>query len=84
MMSHFDPVDGSDRRQPAPGQGLRPDVMGPLELPPLEIRNIGPGAEEITSRVNAQNAIASLAWILFLLALAAAVPVTVLLWRAAF
>jgi hypothetical protein len=74
MMSHFDPVDGSDRR---------PDFL-PIQTPPLEIRNIGPGAEEITSRVNAQNGIASLAWILFLIALASAVPVTVLLWRAAF
>lgn len=60
------------------------DVMGPLQVPAQEFRHIGPGAEEITSRVNAQNGIATLAWILFLLALACGIPVTVLLWRAAF
>jgi hypothetical protein len=83
-MSHHDPIDGSARRRPAPGQGLRPDVMGPLQIPPMEVRNIGPGSEEVAARVNALHGAATLAWCLVLWGLAAGIPVIVLLWRIAF
>jgi hypothetical protein len=76
-MSHHDPIDGSDRRNDL-------ELLGPLEVPPMEVRHIGAGAEEVTARLNALNGAATLAWCLFLIALAGGIPAVVLLWRAAF
>lgn len=60
-------------------------ITAPLQIPDAPTwRHIGPGAEEVTAKVNRDNGIATLAWLLVLVVLASAVPLVVGAWRAAF
>lgn len=73
--------DGPQPRLPDPGW----EINAPLQIPARPTwQHIGPGAEEVKAKVNRDNAAASLAWILFLVVLASAVPLVVGVWRAVF